>query len=208
MLLNTARLLLRPVETEDAALLVDLDSDPEVMRFVSGGPATPPAVITDSVIPRMQAQQREYGTGMWVAFDAATAHDRTDRSESAFTGWVQLRTPRHSRSGELELSYRLRRAAWGRGFAREASAALVAVMFTSTPVRRIFAGTDVDHLASRRVMEALGMRLAADSDPAALTGPGASVEYELLREQWCAGRGRGGRVIKTSGSASTSGMTA
>lgn len=199
MQLFTSRLALRPVQAADAGLLVALDADAEVMRFVSGGVPTPAATIIDWVIPRMQVQQRDYGTGMWLLFDAGTAD---------FTGWVQLRTPRHSRAHELELSYRLRREAWGRGLAGEAASALLATIFTSTPTTRVFAGTDVDHRASRRVLESLGMRLAADTDTEALTRPGACVEYEILREAWAAGRGRGAVAPGGAPPASRSGMPA
>lgn len=197
--LFTSRLSLRPVDSADADLLIALDADAEVMRYVSGGVPTPPTTITDWVIPRMQAQQREYGTGMWLLFDVDTAD---------FAGWVQLRTPRHSGTPELELSYRLPRAVWGRGLASEAAGALIAAIFTSTPTSRIFAGTDVDHHSSRRVLERLGMRLAADTDVAALTQPDACVEYEILRDGWATGRGRGALGRAAPGSASPSGMTA
>ncbi len=153
------------------------------MRFVSGGSPTSARHVTDWVIPRMQAQQHEHGTGMWLIFPAGTGDD-------GFLGWVTLRTPRHSGPGEAELSYRLARSAWGRGYAAEASAAVIARAFTATGVERIFAGTHIGHHASRRVMERLGMRLAADTDPAGLDDPDAVVEYELLRGQWSATRGR------------------
>ncbi len=188
VLLHTRRLRLRPVTPADVDLLTRLDADPEVMRFVSGGPATGRATIADWVIPRMQAQHREYGTGMWLLSPLG--------DDEAFAGWIQLRTPRHGGTDELELSYRLPRDAWGRGYAAEAANALIAMMFTQTPTTRIFAGTHVVHTASVRVMEKLGMRLAADSAAVDLTGPDAVVEYEILREQWQATRGRGRVLIR------------
>ena len=197
--LFTPRLTLRPVDVADADLLVALDADAEVMRFVSGGVPTPRETIVDWVIPRMRVQQQEYGTGMWLLSTVGTAD---------FAGWVQLRTPRHSGAPELELSYRLRRRVWGRGLAREASGALITALFAATTTTRIFAGTDVDHHASRRVLEGLGMRLSADTDAAALTTPGASVEYELLRERWAARRERGAVASPMAAPAFRSGMTA
>ena len=181
------------------------------MRFVSGGAATGTAEIADWVIPRMQAAQREHGTGMWVLHLRAGAGDEA----ADFVGWVQLRTPRHSRAAELELSYRLRRRHWGRGLAAEASAALIAVLFAESEVDRIFASTHPANTASRRVMEKLGMRLAAGTgadgryfdaaEPAeSVDGAEADVEYELLREQWLLTRGRAAERTPEFGS----GMTA
>lgn len=193
---------------------MNLDADPAVMRFVSGGAATGTAEIADWVIPRMQAAQREHGTGMWVLhLRAGTVDDGADFHNGAdFVGWVQLRTPRHSRAAELELSYRLRRRHWGRGLAAEASAALIAVLFAESEVDRIFASTHPANTASRRVMEKLGMRLAAGTgadgryfDATGSDGSGeADVEYELLREQWLVTRGRAAARTPEFGS----GMTA
>lgn len=186
MLLGTPRLLLRQVTPADAELLRTLDADPAVMHFVSGGRPTSLSAVTDWVIPRMQAQARDHGTGMWLLFPSPGQSAPAD----TFLGWVTLRTPRHSRRYEAELSYRLRREAWGRGYAAEASAAVIARAFTTTPINRIFAGTHVNHTASRSVMNQLGMRLAADTDAQGLADPDAVVEYELLRDNWMAARGR------------------
>jgi len=196
VIIETAGLRLQPVSHDDLPDLVALDADPAVMRFVSGGPATAADQIADWVIPRMQAALREHGAGMWVL---------RPRSGDGFLGWVQLRRPRHSRARELELSYRLRREQWGRGLAVQASAALIAVMFTDSDTDRIFASTHPANAASRRVMEKLGMRLASGvgaddrhfpaqhrpGGPALPEAAAPDVEYELLREHWLLTRGRG-----------------
>ena len=182
MLLTTRRLTLRPVTPDDADLLVELDADPAVMRFVTGGAPTSADRVTAWVIPRMQLQYQQYGAGMWIAF--------TRTPEPDFAGWVQLRRPRHSALDELELSYRFRRAMWGRGLATEAATAVIGALFADYPVERIFASTHVAHAASRQVLTRLGMRLAADADARILTDPDVDVEYEILRANWLAGRGR------------------
>lgn len=152
------------------------------MRFVSGGTSTSAATIADWVIPRMQVQQRDHGTGMWLILAHTASFD--DGADGRFAGWVQLRTPRHSAGSELELSYRLRRAAWGRGYAAEASQTLIDSIFRARPIDRVFAGTQLGHTASRRVLERLGMRLSADTDLRLLTSPESLIEYELLRTMW------------------------
>lgn len=182
MRLLTRRLSLQPVSARDSRELAALDDDPEVMRFVSGGLPTGLRTIETWVIPRAQQQHREFGTGMWTM---------RDRAGGGFVGWTSLRTPRHSGGGELELSYRIGRPAWGLGLAAEASSALIAAVFSAPDcgVGRIFASTHPRHLASRRVMEKIGMRLTADS-AALRPGPDwpadapADLEYELLRDHW------------------------
>ncbi|WP_238419697.1 GNAT family N-acetyltransferase [Gordonia sp. 'Campus'] len=186
MNIDTARARLRPVSFVDVDELVHLDSDPEVMRFVSGGAPTPRAVIEDWVVPRAETERRMYGTGTWVLCDPAT---------TAFLGWVSLRTPRHSTRAELELSYRLRRTVWGRGLATEAAFAMIAFAFDHLSTDRVFAGTVARNAPSRRVMEKLGMTLsaihlcddAADSAELLAIHPDrdrSEVEYEILRADW------------------------
>lgn len=176
--LETARLRLRPVTMTDVDALVDLDSDPAVMRFVSGGHATPREVVEDWVLPRAEAERRANRTGMWAAID---------RGPAGFLGWFALRCPRHSNRSELELTYRLRRAAWGRGLATEAARALMVMSFDDLAAERVFASTMAANLPSRRVMEKIGMRISAVRMEGAEAHAGAragEVEYELLRAHW------------------------
>lgn len=180
--IGTRRLQLRPVAPGDAPLLVQLDSDPEVMQFVSGGSPTPPSAIVDWVIPRSQAQFRDHGTGLWLAFDR-----RTDR----MAGWVWLRLPRHSAVPELELSYRLARRSWHRGLATEAALALIDVAFDTTDTERVFASTHPDNVRSQRVMQKLGMRLATERLQREQFDDGFTghdVEYEVVRADWLRNR--------------------
>lgn len=184
MPIESDRLRLQPVTAADVDRLTELDADPVVMHYVSGGVPTDRATIADWVIPRSQAQFAAVRTGLWTI---------SARRGGEFIGWVHLRSPRHTAARELELSYRLHRRFWGAGLAAEAATALIAVTFMSTDTDRIFASTHVDHAASQRVMTKLGMRLA----PAALSAERLSgdavdgdVEYEILRDHWFATRGR------------------
>jgi RimJ/RimL family protein N-acetyltransferase len=58
-----------------------------------------------------------------------------------------------------ELGYRLRRAAWGRGYATEGARALVRHGFTRAGASIISARTLVGNVASQRVMEKCGLRV-------------------------------------------------
>ena len=175
MIIETSRLVLRPVERGDVDHLHLLDSDPSVMRFVSDGAPTPRETIIDWVIPRAQAELNTGRGGLWMA---------TDRRYGAFLGWMSLRGPRHSSQPEMELSYRLRREYWGRGLATEAARAVTATAFTELGAERVFAGTTATNMASRRVMEKLGMMIArVHLSTEDVLGAG-DVEYELLRTQW------------------------
>lgn len=175
-------MLLRPVDRGDVDDLIVLDSDPHVMRFVTGGSGTPRSTIEGFVVPRAQAELRTGRGGIWTA---------TDRRYRAFLGWVSLRAPRHSVRPELELSYRLRREYWGRGLATEAARAIADLAFTDFAAERLFASTTATHMSSRRVMEKLDMRVCATDigDPTHFDAADGipdecEVEYEMLRHEW------------------------
>ena len=59
----------------------------------------------------------------------------------------------------MELGYRLRRAAWGHGYATEGSIALVDKGFAEFGIERIVGWTMAVNTRSRRVLEKTGLRL-------------------------------------------------
>src|SRR5204862_2010193 len=66
--LETERLILREFTEDDADNLVELDGDPDVMRFINGGRPTPRQEIEDDYLPAFLAYyQRFEGYGFWAA---------------------------------------------------------------------------------------------------------------------------------------------
>ncbi|GAA2702789.1 GNAT family N-acetyltransferase [Micromonospora olivasterospora] len=183
VLLETDRLRLRRFAPTDADALVELDSDPAVMRFLTGGRPTPAEAVRDEVLPRLlSGYDRHPGLGRWAA---------VDRAGGDFVGWFALDAPADGDGTQAELGYRLRRAAWGRGLATEGSVALVRYAFATLGLRRVWAETMAANAASRRVMEKAGLRNVRTfhldwDDPIPGTEHG-EVEYELLRAEWRAG---------------------
>lgn len=114
-----------------------------------------------------------------------------EKSTRAFIGWFHLR-PRSAHEDEPELGYRLRRSAWGRGYATEGSRALIEKAFTDLGAARVFAETMAVNTASRRVMEKAGLsyvRLFHQDWPDRIPGDEhGDVEYALTREEWEAER--------------------
>jgi [ribosomal protein S5]-alanine N-acetyltransferase len=183
--LETERLRLRGFTDTDAdlQLLFDLDSDPEVMRYI--GPFRPSA---EAVRERMQTVWLPYYTahpthGFWAITEKAT-----DR----FAGWVFLRSaPEYryaaeagwTRPTDLEIGYRFRRAAWGQGFATEAARELVRLALADSAVTGVVAAALVPNRGSWRVMEKVGMsrvREFALPPDAGFTDP--MVAYTIRRD--------------------------
>lgn len=178
--LRTERLVLRKFTSDDVDLLVELDSDPEVMHYVTGGIATSREDIVNEFLPAFLSYYDRYdGFGFWAALARATGE---------FLGWFHLRPAPEDPADEVELGYRLRRAAWGRGYATEGSRALIAKAFTELGVRRVHAETMAVHQASRAVMQRAGLRYIGtfhQSWPYPIPGDDlGDVEYALTREEW------------------------
>jgi RimJ/RimL family protein N-acetyltransferase len=178
---ETVRLLLRRFTESDADLLVDLDSDPDVMRFINGGRPTPREEIQNEILPAFLGYyQRGDRYGFWAAIE---------KSSGEFLGWFHLRPPPEVGSpDEPELGYRLRKSAWGKGYGSEGSRALIRKAFAELGARRVFAETMAVNLASRRVMEKAGLRFVRNFHqpwPDTIEGEEhGDVEYALTRAEW------------------------
>lgn len=164
---ETTRLWLRPIAAEDVDLLIELDSDPEVMRFLTGRPST-----------RQEVEQtvRERVGCRWLAFDRVTGD---------FVGWFGL-VP--GENDAFDVGYRLARRWWGKGLAAEGSQALIDAAFSLLGAQRVTAQTMAVNQRSRGVMERCGMRLLRTfhlewDDPLPGTEEG-EVEYELTLDHW------------------------
>jgi RimJ/RimL family protein N-acetyltransferase len=184
LFLATERLELRKFTVDDADLLTDLDSDPDVMLFINGGRPTPRADIETDFLPAfLSYYDRFAGYGFWAAIEKPTGE---------FIGWFHLRAAPGHPPDEPELGYRLKRSAWGNGYASEGSQALIDAAFTSYGARRIVAETMVVNTASRRVMEKCGMtvaRLFHQEWPESIPGDEhGDVEYAISRDEWAARR--------------------
>lgn len=185
--LETERLVLRRFTEDDLDNLVELDSDPDVMRFLTGGPPTPRAVLQNDYLPAyLRYYERYEGFGFWAAIEKGTGE---------FLGWFHFRPPKGSGPDEVELGYRLRKSAWGKGYGTEGARALIRKGFTELGVRRVCATTYQDNIGSRRVMEKAGMTLVRTfrMTPAELVAHGLDpedlwdgddVEYALEKADW------------------------
>ncbi len=186
--LETERLVLRRFTMDDVDNLVELDSDPDVMRYINGGKPTPRDLIEDDHLPAfLEYYERGDRYGFWAV---------VEKSTDAFLGWFHFRPPLDSSDNDVaELGYRLHKAAWGNGYATEGSRALIDKGFRELRVNRVVAMAYEENLASRRVLEKSGLVLvrtfkptpeeleAMGVDPDAIW-EGDDVEYALTRSDW------------------------
>jgi RimJ/RimL family protein N-acetyltransferase len=193
-ILRTARLLLVPLADRHLELEVELDSDPEVHRFLNGRALTRDEVIA-SHRRRMALAAQVDGLGYWAAYvrDADASPPAPDAEEDGEFAGVMFLPPAHGEDQPhdptvCDLGYRLLRRFWRKGLASEASLELLAHAFDTVGQRRVIAQTMAVNAASRGVMEKVGMRYVRTfhphfDDPL----PGAEegeVDYQMTREMW------------------------
>ena len=178
--LHTGRLTLVPLADEHLDWEVELDSDPEVMRYL-GGRASTREEVEVAHARRLEAARKVDGLGFWVGL-----------VNDEFVGWWTLQ-PAHGPDqpddpGVADLGYRLLQRHWRKGLASAGSRELVRYGFDDVGLDRIIGQTLSVNAGSRAVLERSGLTYAR-SFPTARTEPAecadeGEVEYELTREQW------------------------
>jgi RimJ/RimL family protein N-acetyltransferase len=180
IILETPRLALRQFTEDDVDYLFELNNDPEVMRYITGGRPTPREEIRDRIIPfHLGAYDRLDRLGTWAAESTATGE---------FLGWFHFRPDPDGDITNVELGYRLRRPAWHEGYATEGSRALIGTGFTDLGVERVFAHTMTVNTASRHVLEKCGLTLVRtipyEGTYVIEGAEHGEVEYALTKPEW------------------------
>lgn len=182
--LVTSRVRLRQYEPRDFERLVELNGDPEVTRYVGGASLTRADI--ESGVERTLMYRERYGGRLGV-FTAELL------SDGEFMGWFLLRPDRErlDDTANPELGYRLKRKFWGRGYATEASRALVAKAFDELGAASVWAQALAANAASRRVLEKCGLTFEKEFVDPHFPGEGKAVLYRLRRAERPAAQGAG-----------------
>ena len=179
--LQTNRIRLVPLADEHLEYEVELDADPEVMRYLGDGRARTRQEVEEAHHRRLAVAERAPGLGFWAGF-----------VEGEFVGWWILEPPEREDqgpvAGQAELGYRILRRHWRKGLASEGARELIRHGFEDLGLQRVFAETMAVNAGSRATMNAVGLRYVRTfhrewDEPIAGAEQG-EVEYALLREQW------------------------
>ena len=128
-MIETERLVIRPLEGEDREELLAIWQDPANDRVTT----------TDEARIRWWL---EHVWGVWERETGELVGDCSLHFDETYQDW--------------ELSYGFRRDRWGKGYASEAAAAQVRHGFESMGLERIVADVDPGNRASARVLEKCG----------------------------------------------------
>ncbi|BDG73658.1 GNAT family N-acetyltransferase [Roseomonas fluvialis] len=154
MIVETARLRLRPFVPADIPAYAAIRADPEVMRHMPGGAARATTAAADAarIVPDFAAQWSAVGYGPWAV---------TDRATGVLLGHGGLRhLP--DLGGETEILYLLARSAWGGGLATEVAVAARLAGFGRFALARLVGYAAPGNIASRRVLEKAGLAFEAE----------------------------------------------
>jgi len=146
-ILRTGRLVLRPFENDDAADLLRVFAEPDVVRYWSSGAWTDIAQAEAMIAEARQA----YRDGGLARYAIALADTNRLIGICNLRGFFE-------QNRRCELGYALGRAYWGQGFAAEALEALLDHAFHVLDINRIEADIDPRNEASARLLEKLGFR--------------------------------------------------
>ena len=166
MFARTDRLLLRPGWAEDAPALAAAIADEMIVRNLATAPW--PYSLRDA--EAFLAQPRDPAMPSFLIFE------RTDGAPNLVGSCGLGRRP----SGAIELGYWIARPHWGRGYATEASGALIDIART-LGFERLEGSHFVDNPASGRVLEKLGFEPLGITAPRLSCARGVEVPARLMR---------------------------
>ncbi|MDE2428832.1 MAG: GNAT family N-acetyltransferase [Burkholderiales bacterium] len=146
-ILTTKRLRLEPITDAHFEGLFAMNSDPAVMRYITGKADT--REDTQAMIERVKARWLEYGFSWWSFFER-------ESNQLIGAGCIQYlgRDP----ANPLEIGWRLRQDKWRQGFASEAAEVMAAFAFDHLHADQLWAVCHPENAASAHVMQKLGMQ--------------------------------------------------
>jgi RimJ/RimL family protein N-acetyltransferase len=142
--IETGRLLLRPLHEADRQAMVDIHTDPRTNRFHPDPPDVPRA--SESFTSWLE-HWAEHGFGYLAV---------TEPGGAEVLGMCGVRLREFHGEKVLNLGYRFRPSAWGKGYAVEAGRAVLGWRAREQPSLPVLASVSVANKPSLRVAERLG----------------------------------------------------
>lgn len=177
-MIETRRLRLRDWRDGDEHLLYRHCNTESVMRWLGG---VQPFEDQADAVARLRTYSLDWGHTFWAV---------ERKSDGEFLGFCGLKRANgycSSVSGEVEIGWRLREDAWGKGYAKEGAIASLEHAFTRVGAPRVVALTIEENEASRGLMARLGMRRRPELDYVDPEWPAEMnpvLVHELTRREW------------------------
>ena len=176
MQLSTERLLLRELNHSDVDDIQEYATDPKVIKYLTFGPNTEEethSFVDFCIVHQKEPKRRNYELGITLP------------SENKLIGGCGIRVT-DSGNSIANIGYCLNRNFWGKGYATEAANGLLGFGFEELNLHRIYAIFDPENVASKRVLEKIGMTYEGHlRQNVIIHGEHRdSLMYAILRHEW------------------------
>jgi len=149
----TSRLCLRPFSREDMNAYARIVGDPEVGKWFPKGNGYTREEAEKSLNGILK-HWGKHGFGIWAVTDKKHKDVLLGRCGLNFI----------AETSEVEVDFIIARSFWGCGYATEAARAALQCGFETLNLDRIIALAKPENVASRRVIEKIGMRYARNAE--------------------------------------------
>lgn len=156
LILETDRLILRPLELSDAEAMFAMDKNPEVHKYLWQTPVQKVEEVI-KVIHYVNEQYERNNIGRFATILKETGE---------FIGWTGIKfVDDHTENGNTnfyDYGYRLAEPFWGKGYATEASYTWLDYGFREMDIDKMNAYTHAQNGASNHVLQKVGMKFMED----------------------------------------------
>lgn len=151
IIFQTPRLILRRFTEADAPLILALNGDPEIVKYVHE-PILQTVEQAKKILLDIILPQYKNNLGRWAI------HTKNNMD---FIGWCGLKY--RPELDEIDLGYRLMQKAWGKGFATESAQYTLDHAFRNLDLKLITGRAHIENIASIKVLEKIGMDFIGES---------------------------------------------
>lgn len=142
-IIETDRLILRELNSNDSVHFYNLNTDPEVLKYTGDNPFTSIADAEKFLINYKDYQKN--GFGRWAVILKET---------NSFIGWSGLKL---NEENLIDIGFRFFNKEWGKGYATESAKAVIKYGFESLNLNEIIGRASKDNIPSIKVLEKINM---------------------------------------------------
>jgi len=150
--IETPRLLLRPFIVEDAPAMFEMDSNPEVARYIGNKPVKS-LEETQKIMNHVFAQYERNGIGRMTVILKET---------NEVMGWSGLKLEDEKGFNDqinfYDLGYRFMPRFWRKGYGYESAQASLDWGFNDLKLKKISGAAHQENIGSRRILEKVGLK--------------------------------------------------
>ena len=176
------RLVFTPLELADIDLVLDLWTDPEVVKYIE-------EVSTEAELrqemPVVIKRGGNGAIGEWCVADRETGEKLgsaylfpmpTEEDDIVYGLLDMGQMP----DADIEVGYFLKRSAWGKGYATEVCRRMLQFVFQQTSLQEVVASVHEENVESKHVLEKCGCLYQGQTKAWGMDGP----IFKITRDEW------------------------